>query len=136
MVNKLNNTIESLENADDLKYIIRDTNTGMAYDIRSESSVLMLSEADQMLTKLPETEVKKPWGEWWNEKKNRGYQLLIAAEKGDIKEIENLIDEKKYGDLVADINMKGLDDFTPLHFAVSEGHIEIVEFLLDRKSVV
>ena len=33
-------------------------------------------------------------------------------------------------DLVADINIKGLDNWTPLHFATNEGRIEIVQELL------
>eukprot|EP01022_Parablepharisma_sp_SALTPOND_P025582 TRINITY_DN59_c0_g7_i1.p1 TRINITY_DN59_c0_g7~~TRINITY_DN59_c0_g7_i1.p1 ORF type:complete len:795 (+),score=65.68 TRINITY_DN59_c0_g7_i1:112-2496(+) len=121
---------------EDSKYIIRDTVTGVAYDIRSQSTALMLSEVDQMLTKLPGEKKKKPWEEWWREKRERNYQLMNAAERGDKDQIVNLLDESIYGDLAADINAKGLDDFTALHFAVSEGQIEAVELLLSCKAPI
>ena len=37
---------------------------------------------------------------------------------------------------MADINTRGLDDFTPLHVAVSEVHTDIVDILLSRGAMV
>ena len=116
--------------SEDSKYIIRDTITGIAYDIRSQSTAIMLNEVDQMLTKLPGQKEKKPWEEWWREKRENNHALLDAAERGDVDKIVELIDESKHGDLIADINAKGLDDFAPLHFAASEGQLKAVEVLL------
>ncbi len=117
---------------EDLPFIIRDTVTGVAYDIRSQDAALRLSIADQMLTKLPGQKEKKPWEEWWKEKRDRNYDLLNAAERGDKALVLACLDEAKHGDLMADINAKGLDDLTPLHTAVSEGYIEVVDLLLSR----
>lgn len=39
-------------------------------------------------------------------------------------------------DLIADINVKGLDNWTALHFAVNEGRTEIVQDLLSRDGLV
>jgi len=42
-----------------------------------------------------------------------------------------LLDKKgPLGDQAADINAKGLDSWTALHFAANEGNIEILHFLL------
>lgn len=65
-----------------------------------------------------------------NKKREHNYQLQNAAESGKIERIRQLLDINELGDLAADINAKGLDDFTALHFAVSEGHYESVQELL------
>ncbi len=122
--------------ADESKFIIRDTITGIAYDIRSQDTATMLNEVDQMLTKLPGQKAKKPWEEWWKEKREHNYDLMNAAEIGSMERAVDLLDEAKHGDLIADVNAKGLDDFTPLHFGASEGHPEMVKFLLGRGALV
>lgn len=91
---------------------------------------MLLSQEDEKLTKLTARPDKKPWKDWWKEKRQHNYDLLTAAEKGDTKIVLELIDQSKLGDLVADINAKALDDFTPLHNASSEGRDEIVEILI------
>ncbi len=35
----------------------------------------------------------------------------------------------------ADVNAKGLDQWTALHFAANEGHYEVVTFLLTKPSI-
>lgn len=49
--------------------------------------------------------------------------------------MKKLLDETKQHDLIADINAKGLDNWTALHFAVNEGRTEIVKELLSRDGV-
>lgn len=117
---------------EDAEFIIRDTNTGQVYDIRNQSSTLMLSQVDEQLTKLPEKEQGKPWEEWWNNKRKNNNLFLTAAEKGDKANILNLLDKKIHGDLTADIDVKGLDDFTPLHLAVAESKTDVIDILLDN----
>lgn len=115
-------------------YIIKDTVTGATYDIRDQCSVSMLD--DQQFSKLSGTGVKTSWQDWWEAKRNRNYQLLNAIEKGDLQEVSGLLDRKLHGGLTADIDTKSLDDFTPLHIAVSEGYHDIVLLLLSRKAPV
>lgn len=121
---------------DNKHFIIRDKATGIEYDIREKGATVMLNEASQMLTKLPEQRENKPWDEWWCEKREHNYQLQNASENGDVKTIKDLLNKEKYGDLIANINAKGLDDFTALHFAVLEGHIEAVKELLRHKPYI
>ena len=54
----------------------------------------------------------------------------MAAENGDIEKATDLLDVEKHKDLTADIDAKGLDDWTSLHMASSEGHSSITELLL------
>ncbi len=56
-------------------------------------------------------------------------------EAGDLKELSDLLSEEKHGDLAADINTKGLDQWTALHFAANEGKIDVVKELLSRKGI-
>jgi ankyrin repeat protein len=55
---------------------------------------------------------------------------LLAAEAGNIEEVRRLLNKEVYQDLVADINNKGLDQWTALHFAANEGRIEVVRELV------
>ena len=46
-----------------------------------------------------------------------------------------LLDKKK-GDLKADINSKGIDDWTALHFACYNGNVKLVNFLLYHEATI
>eukprot|EP01022_Parablepharisma_sp_SALTPOND_P030305 TRINITY_DN7594_c0_g1_i1.p1 TRINITY_DN7594_c0_g1~~TRINITY_DN7594_c0_g1_i1.p1 ORF type:complete len:430 (-),score=56.77 TRINITY_DN7594_c0_g1_i1:4271-5560(-) len=113
-----------------MMFMIKDTNTGAYYDIRMQDTATILSQEDQKLTKLSSAPSGKPWQEWWQKKRRQNLLLQMAAEKGELEKALDLLDAAKQGDLVADVNAKGLDEFTPLHFAASEGHLEVAETLL------
>ncbi len=116
---------------EDMQYIIRDTSTGMTYDIRSQNATsMLLNHVEQSLTKLPETKSKKPWEEWWRAKRLNNRLLIEAIEQNSRERVLCLLDSAKYGDLAADVNAKQHDDMTPLHAAASEGRAELVELLL------
>lgn len=55
-------------------------------------------------------------------------QLLFMACKGDVKGVEDLLDEG------IDVNSIDLDGRTALHIAACEGHMEVAELLLSRKA--
>lgn len=46
-----------------------------------------------------------------------------------------MLDREKLLDLAADINTKGLDNWTALHFAANEGRFEVVKVLLSHPDV-
>ena len=117
---------------EDMKYMIRDTATGAYYDIRSQDTETMFTQEDKKLTKLTSSPTKKPWQDWWKKKRKQGFLLHAAAERGELGQVLELLDPVKQDDLVADVNAKGLDEFTPLHFAASEGHMEVVQALLEK----
>ena len=53
--------------------------------------------------------------------------MLFAAENGIIEEVKMLLDRNgPKGDLAADVNARGLDQWTALHFAANEGKVDIV----------
>eukprot|EP00826_Nyctotherus_ovalis_P024190 TRINITY_DN1874_c0_g1_i2.p1 TRINITY_DN1874_c0_g1~~TRINITY_DN1874_c0_g1_i2.p1 ORF type:complete len:579 (-),score=111.37 TRINITY_DN1874_c0_g1_i2:784-2520(-) len=119
---------------EDFMYIIKDTITGATYDIRDQCCVSMLD--NEQFSKLSGVDMKTVWQDWWEAKRDRNNQLLSAIEKGNLKEVSGLLDRKVHGDLIADIDTKSLDDFTPLHIAVSEGYHDVVLFLLSCKAFV
>ncbi|KAJ8639319.1 hypothetical protein MRB53_016013 [Persea americana] len=55
-------------------------------------------------------------------------QLLFAACRGDVKGVEDLLDEG------IDVNSIDLDGRTALHIAACEGHVPVVKLLLTRKA--
>jgi len=52
-----------------------------------------------------------------------------------LPEIKRLLDEKELVDLVADVNFKGLDSWTPLHFAADGSHLDVVKELLAHPDI-
>jgi len=69
------------------------------------------------------------WQEWFVEKKKNNQLLLEAAKLGDINHVTKLLDKKR-GDLKADVNCKGENSWTPLHFACLSGNYELVKLIL------
>jgi len=55
-------------------------------------------------------------------------QLLSMACKGDVKGVQDLLDEG------IDVNSIDLDGRTALHIAACEGHVEVVKLLLSRRA--
>lgn len=56
-------------------------------------------------------------------------QLLFMACRGDVKGVEDLLNEEGI-----DVNSIDLDGRTALHIAACEGHVEVVKLLLSRKA--
>jgi len=114
-----------------LIYTIKDTNTGTTYDIRSGNIAEVLEQQAKELTQLG-GKVQRPWEDWWQKKRDQNDKLLIVTDKSQIDIVRDLLNKAKYGDLIADINVKGLDELTPLHIVSAEGYIEIVMLLVKQ----
>lgn len=67
------------------------------------------------------------------EKKRTNNKFLQAVQCGDIVTCQQLLDKKR-GDLIADVNSKGDNDWTPLHFSCLSGNLNIVNLLLNKKA--
>jgi ankyrin repeat protein len=72
---------------------------------------------------------QQAWQDWWNERKKNNHQLLDSSKFGDVDTCIKLLDKKK-GDLRADVNTKGDNDWTPLHFACLNGNYELSNLLI------
>jgi ankyrin repeat protein len=60
---------------------------------------------------------------------------LYAAENGDLAEVKRLLDKTVLADLIADINIRGLDNWTALHFAANEGRVNVIQELLSHPEI-
>ena len=120
------------------QFFLIDKDTGRAYDMRNEVHLQLLSERQTRLTTDLNTtsgSSTRAWSDWWRQKHTNNQNLLLAAEEGDIAEVRKLLSKDVHQDLVADINHRGLDQWTALHFAASEGRLEVVKELLGRPDI-
>ena len=117
-----------------MMYIVQDKNKGTFYDIRDQSTYSNLEEENKKLTIFPKNSKGNAWGNWWEKKQYQNAKLLIASEKGDLTTILDLLNKRKYKDLIADINVSGLYGFKPLHFAVTNNHLEVIMHLLKMEA--
>ncbi|WP_082429630.1 ankyrin repeat domain-containing protein [Pseudanabaena sp. 'Roaring Creek'] len=72
----------------------------------------------------PNNQVKETRQVKQEEKQNRNAQLLIASQKGNLKEVRSLISQ------ATDVNVRDEYGWTPLLWAAMNGHTEIVRILL------
>ena len=121
---------------EDRPFLLIDKDTGRVYDIRNENHLSRLQEKQTRLTSDISSSTNTPsssnkaWSDWWKEKRRNNQDFLLAAEAGNIDEVKRLLNKEVYQDLVADINNKGLDQWTALHFAANEGRLEVVKELI------
>jgi len=74
----------------------------------------------------------KVWDELQRKSIRQGNLLLMAAEKGKIQRVKDLLDPETQGKFLPNVNIQGLDRYTPLHFAVNEKHLDVANFLLEK----
>lgn len=75
------------------------------------------------------------WQEWWSGKKKNNELLLEASKfnRGDV--CKQLLDQS-LGEARPDVNYKGENGWTPLHFACLNGNIELVNvFLFEQADI-
>jgi ankyrin repeat protein len=77
----------------------------------------------------------KDWQDWYKKKRVINQNLITAAELGELQNVQSLLVEGQAKGLAAEVNCTGLDQWTPLHFAANEGHLEIVDLLLAQKDI-
>ena len=61
-------------------------------------------------------------------------KLFDAAELGSYNDLKDLLDKTK-NPYPLDLNSRGLDGWTALHFASNEGHLKIVNLLLKNEVI-
>jgi hypothetical protein len=122
---------------DDKQYIYVDIENKKVYDVRNENHMLKLQDLSQNLVSAQNTSIiggtqnTAALKDWWKKKRRNNQDLLFAAENGIIDEVKMLLDrDGPKGDLAADVNARGLDQWTALHFAANEGKSDIIQVLL------
>lgn len=71
------------------------------------------------------------WDSFWKTVHINNQALWAAAEKGDMSSIKSLIVNGKNKHPV-EINSKGPDEWTALHFSAYENHTDIVLYLIQN----
>ena len=89
----------------------------------------LTSESTPRRISKPKT---KPWANLWKEKRQNNQDFMLAAEEGNMQEMLDFIDPAKKLLQVADVNAKGADGWTALHYAANEGHGDILEALIGK----
>jgi ankyrin repeat protein len=70
------------------------------------------------------------WGDWWEEKKEINLNYIRAAEAGKLTDVNKYLDNDMMLGKAADVNFKGLHDWTALHYAAENERVEIAKLLL------
>ena len=75
------------------------------------------------------------WGDWWEEKKEINLNYIRAAEAGNLKDVNKYLDNDMMLGKGADVNFKGLHDWTALHYAAENERVEIATLLLNQPGI-
>lgn len=75
------------------------------------------------------------WIEFWTNVSRNNEKLRQYCEEGQYDEAQKML-QKGEDDYPVEVNYRGLDDWTPLHFACYEGHDDIIELLCEHEADV
>ena len=111
---------------------------GLRQETDASTAILLFpspKEENKSPTSILKQKEDKAWNERWIEQHEVNAKLLASAEEGNVDATKKLLDNAHNG-MYPDINAKGLDDYTPLHLAVSEEHFEVIYYLLSKAANV
>lgn len=109
---------------EDNPFLIKNLDTGEFYDMRSQDTETKVNSDNEVVLK------GVPWNTFWKKVRKSNEALWDAAESGNCEKVKDLLNKSKQA-YPAEINSKGLDDWTALHMAANSGQLDVVEFLLD-----
>jgi len=135
--------------------MIVDNDTGKIFDTRIDRHVEKATKNDSLAGSLyiPVTKSKSlasdnaikkdlrksmrasAWGDWWDEKKKINHNFLRAAEAGNIENLNKFLNNDMMVGKAADVNFKGLHDWTALHYGAENERVEIVIELLKQPNI-
>ena len=75
------------------------------------------------------------WYNFWKMVYKNNEELRAACERGDFDFVKNIVLQKE-SDYPIEVNSKGFDEWTALHFAAYEDHVNILDFLLEHSADV
>lgn len=114
----------------DLTFKIRNTDTGEEIDLRDENKANFTQKLAKVLSESP-----KSLEDYCKQKRKVNEQLWKAIKDNDSSECRRLLDQSLLGEMTAQPNAKGLDDWTALHLAANTGSVDICELLLTAAQV-
>lgn len=110
-------------------FIIKNLDTGAEVDIRDENK----SSFPCQLAKFLNLETQKAdLEDFYMKKRHMNNQLLQAVKANNLGLCQDLLNTQTHKDLVSQTNARGLDDWTALHIAASEGFENICEALIEK----
>ena len=113
--------------------MILDKDNGKVIDTRDEREVLDLYQSNygEQLDQNSSRVDKLQWGDFWKNYREIHSRILEAAGMGRVDYIEKIMNE--HGKIYPiDLNYRGFDDMTALHYASQDDHAECLKFLLKR----
>mmetsp|Transcript_31979 Transcript_31979/g.55121 ORF Transcript_31979/g.55121 Transcript_31979/m.55121 type:complete len:678 (+) Transcript_31979:70-2103(+) len=117
---------ESIKAEDASIFIVKNLDTGESLDMRNENSAQFPETYTRVLgDDATDLDVK----EFFRKKQLLNFELCEASKENDVGRCRALLTPNTEG-LIAAVNSKWLDDWTPLHIAANEGHHDILEVLL------
>ncbi|KRX10058.1 Protein kinase-like domain [Pseudocohnilembus persalinus] len=118
---------------EDKMYIILDKDSGQYFDIRYDDDDIKKSIIFDSNV-FDQANSEDMWTQFWDRINKMGQNLLDFAELGEEGNLIKLFQTAKKEFLPIDINHKGFDDYTALHYACQEGNPNIVKILIDKKA--
>jgi hypothetical protein len=120
---------------EELPFMIIDKDSGKVYDTRNDEHVERLSnvktsfrtgdDSGNFSQKSGSISLRSSrqsgWGDWWRLKKKNDQDFLWAAESGNLEKVRKYLNKDQMQDMVADVNAKGLHQWSALHFAADLG---------------
>jgi len=145
---------------EDRPFMIVDNDSGKIFDTRIDRHVERANKNDSMAgsqyatpTKsksvyssgskdksLKKNDLRKSmraatWGDWWDDKKKVNHNFLRAAEAGNLADFNKFLDNDIMQGKGAEVNFKGLHDWTALHYAAENERLEIIHELLKQPNL-
>ncbi|CAD8154308.1 unnamed protein product [Paramecium pentaurelia] len=106
---------------DNRKFLILNKDTGLQIDCRNLENF-----------EVPVFDLKEvAWKNYWKQSREISEQLLHHVQQNDKDKVFELLSNPS---IYIDINIKDLDDWTPLHFACQYNNLEIVQYLLKQEA--
>lgn len=108
------------------------------FEITESKSVLIRQETSNVNINTGAGNGKKggsAWSSWWQKKKLNNDAMLQAAEKGDLQMLIKYLSPEQMLGQQADVNSRGLDQWTALHFSTKGGFKDAVEHILAQEGI-